>query len=489
MLIGRRSPSDEWIGANIIPEADDEGEDGDSPASPTTSERAPIWKHGRSLDDVMALYIDSDLNADDATYGDRPITTGLRFARWQLLVHISGWASLALAWFTLLDYATGKHSEVALCSDYLGSLTRALLTVTFATLDGISAVGLPILIRMRRIRAGAARRILGLGACAHAIPNLVVAVHLSLLILPLEDKEFECSGMAVLAIFCRSYITTAAGIHKAYTFLHNEAGFLATMSAASVAALASSLTDLMLGVADVGQQLSAWLFGLPCLLVIVTSHCRRLSRVMEARQRILEDEEAYNEVWNIIAQREDDNISRLDRLSGAIEEEAAHCGVLRQFVGCLDHLYADALDAQLSFASLLSDIAARSGGQFIQCPVKRPERVFQKLRRTYHGDCSRLFDLVRCSIVYGNSSGIEEGLELLRKETRIRRIKNRLHHDYDASISSGYRDLHVNIDMRCGEDRQPHICEVQLHHKRLYRVTTLDGCHQRYVDYRNLRGS
>ena len=78
-------------------------------------------------------------------------------------------------------------------------------------------------------------------------------------------------------------------------------------------------------------------------------------------------------------------------------------------------------------------------------------------------------------------------------EIVIVRIKNRLDPGYNSSLSAGYRDLMINLQIRneetCLLHVQHHIAEIQLIPRKVYnRRSNGDEVRLNYVLWRNLRG-
>ena len=87
-----------------------------------------------------------------------------------------------------------------------------------------------------------------------------------------------------------------------------------------------------------------------------------------------------------------------------------------------------------------------------EAALKPAERCRQKAKDDFGGDLSKVFDLVRCSIVVNT----EEQLIAVAKalmSLEVVRLKNR----FKAPLWNGYRDALYNIRI------SDHICEVQLH--------------------------
>ena len=83
----------------------------------------------------------------------------------------------------------------------------------------------------------------------------------------------------------------------------------------------------------------------------------------------------------------------------------------------------------------------------------------QKTMRCYGGDCSQLLDICRDAIVFDRIQDLRVMLQLLIKDPEIVivRIKNRLDPGYNSSLSAGYRDLMINLQIRNEETCLLHV--------------------------------
>ena len=83
-------------------------------------------------------------------------------------------------------------------------------------------------------------------------------------------------------------------------------------------------------------------------------------------------------------------------------------------------------------------------------------------------DVSMLVDLCRQSIVFDKISDIMTCLQAITNDTEaiVVRVKNRLDLSYDSSISAGYRDVALNLQIANKDSIElgveTHVCELQL---------------------------
>ena len=233
--------------------------------------------------------------------------------------------------------------------------------------------------------------------------------------------------------------------------------------------------------------------------------------VRAAHRLVSDDRRRYDAMWAEVCAREADGIAEL--AATADEVRRAAVGDLRQYrpvvggcsgdcteasvVGgeletCLVQLRAAAARAnpvlrakvaQWSRATgglHLQDRRGSSGAYFAPLPPegspqmawvrwaepKRAARAAEKAVRVYGGDVSRLTDLARQCVVYETAAGLAAGLRGVARdrEVAVVRVKSRLRGDYDSGATAGYRDVIVNLRLRCAAALAAgvagHVCEV-----------------------------
>ena len=83
-------------------------------------------------------------------------------------------------------------------------------------------------------------------------------------------------------------------------------------------------------------------------------------------------------------------------------------------------------------------------------------------------DVSALLDLCRQSIVFQDLKDIAVCLSVIKadSEVKVLRVKNRYDMRHQSSISAGYRDVGINLQIKTKQTRDAgtdnHICELQL---------------------------
>ena len=100
--------------------------------------------------------------------------------------------------------------------------------------------------------------------------------------------------------------------------------------------------------------------------------------------------------------------------------------------------------------------------------LKTRKRAVEKLFRSYSLEVSRLVDLCRQSLYFGNLDEILQCLKLIAEDPTVEllRVHNRLRPSFDASATAGYRDVLLNLKLRTQDTEalgvHNHVCEVQL---------------------------
>lgn len=121
------------------------------------------------------------------------------------------------------------------------------------------------------------------------------------------------------------------------------------------------------------------------------------------------------------------------------------------------------------------------------------ERVMSKARTAYDNDVSRLTDMERLALIFGDFNDMQTALQKIMSAYRLIRIKNRFAKaNANAKDTAAYRDCQLLLQVP-GSELQ---IEVQLHinviHTLKDEVATklgLDGRtgHDRYIEFRNLK--
>jgi len=147
------------------------------------------------------------------------------------------------------------------------------------------------------------------------------------------------------------------------------------------------------------------------------------------------------------------------------------------------------------FTLKLLAICEAHGGVFHRANVKGEERALQKVYRSYKGNFRRLTDLNRCGLCFDSfdqmaaclrAIGAHPDIVVLSMDER----KMRFNEAYDATLSSGYRDINITVRINTNWTRMQGLagilCEVQLHDAGYYHRKSTGGGHQAYVEHRNM---
>ena len=109
-------------------------------------------------------------------------------------------------------------------------------------------------------------------------------------------------------------------------------------------------------------------------------------------------------------------------------------------------------------------------------PLKGEPRCVEKVANEYGGLCSRLVDVVRCTVVCMNADEIVSLMEVMTTLHPVR-LKNRF--ATGCEMKTGYRDCNYSVSVT-GRNGVKHICEVQVH---LAAVLALKGKQHVFYEY------
>ena len=113
--------------------------------------------------------------------------------------------------------------------------------------------------------------------------------------------------------------------------------------------------------------------------------------------------------------------------------------------------------------------------------IKNLPRLIQKTKEKYAGDYSRILDAGRGMVVFKTAKDMLSFLKKLQTKKKIVRAKDRFSPSWDASLSSGYRDVLLNLSFKPGGA----IVELQLHLEDLLAIKNATG-HENYEMARTL---
>ena len=265
------------------------------------------------------------------------------------------------------------------------------------------------------------------------------------------------------------------------------------------------------GSVDIGMSMTI------CLLILTSSGVSvpllQLWQKQQAKKQIMPDKLQYDQVWSSVLSACGAEFDELEQLVCNHRELCSEDA--RQYVQhgdlspcqTLEDLYANNELATLQLRSSIlkwgvtsngqlhahtgqdgsyvkaKDALAEGGKQVRWAPVKRRTRVVEKAIRVHGGDLSRVTDIVRECLIFDEVGDIALCLQEIVKDQSVEvvRIKNRLHHSFDAESTAGYRDVLINLRMLSMSWK---VVEVQLILKQFDALKSKDG-HRRYVAYRN----
>ena len=150
-------------------------------------------------------------------------------------------------------------------------------------------------------------------------------------------------------------------------------------------------------------------------------------------------------------------------------------------------MYYHALSVQKLYRELCASVAAATGGQFRDAPIKGLLRTIEKSAARHDKDrrfvTDGVMDLVRGALVYHSFAGLLRGLQALFESDKfeVLRMKDRFATPTDA----GWRDVVINGRLRADRQNQ-HTVEIQLHYAPLVTVREDLGGHFIYAKQRAL---
>jgi len=139
----------------------------------------------------------------------------------------------------------------------------------------------------------------------------------------------------------------------------------------------------------------------------------------------------------------------------------------------VDDLIAEAEASNDALHAAMRHLVESVGGTYDRGPLKRRERIEEKMYADYNGDPRRVVDICRASCVFLTMTQLALALETLLAEAGliVVRAKDRLNNP----TSFGYRDMLLNIRLNGGQ----HVAELQLHLAQIHAIKPL--CHRTYA--------
>ena len=81
------------------------------------------------------------------------------------------------------------------------------------------------------------------------------------------------------------------------------------------------------------------------------------------------------------------------------------------------------------------------GARHFEAPVKRVDRCYQKVNRSYGGNFLRLLDVVRTTIVYPNVASLLKGAEAIVTDEAVRILKGDLQIVWEEGARDYFRKM------------------------------------------------
>merc|ERR1711988_1124566 len=159
-----------------------------------------------------------------------------------------------------------------------------------------------------------------------------------------------------------------------------------------------------------------------------------------------EDELEYRKVWDSM---DTEHLLAASAALGRVHADSSFVQQSTPFESAND-LLAEAEEAQpIMLESMRKAIAAFPGSHFVAGPLKREERIVEKVEKEYGGNYARVVDVVRASVVFQNAADLARLIGSLSDdeatEVKVVRVKDR----FSIPVSGGYRDMLLNV--RVGE--------------------------------------
>jgi len=155
----------------------------------------------------------------------------------------------------------------------------------------------------------------------------------------------------------------------------------------------------------------------------------------------------------------------------------------------LEHLFILGEVIDEWYQNVVSTWAAHMGLKHKGAPLKKRDRVKEKIERSYQGDGSRVLDFVRGCIITTSAAETKMACEFVMSQVIPWTVKNRYDPDYNASKIWGYRDINMQLSFDELEDTPfaGFVFELQIIHEGYLKIKS-DGQHSQYILCRNLCG-
>ncbi|UTV29753.1 RelA/SpoT domain-containing protein [Photobacterium atrarenae] len=142
-------------------------------------------------------------------------------------------------------------------------------------------------------------------------------------------------------------------------------------------------------------------------------------------------------------------------LSGLYSIDSWKAAEIRQPYPTFSPLYQAARGAQQELDGVLKRIGAATATKPLIANIKSAHRAKEKIATDLQGDCRRITDLARGSLIADDIPTLVQAFEQLSQELTIVSVKNR----FKTPAPSGYRDLNVLVRL----PQSQLVAEVQFH--------------------------
>lgn len=142
-------------------------------------------------------------------------------------------------------------------------------------------------------------------------------------------------------------------------------------------------------------------------------------------------------------------------LSGLYSIDSWKAADIRQPYQSFLPLYHAAHAAQQELDTVLNRISSETGTKPLTAKIKSPHRAKAKITTDLQGDCSRITDLARGSLIANDIPSLMQAYSQLGQTLTVVSVKNR----FKNPAASGYRDLNVLVRL----PQSQLVAEVQLH--------------------------
>lgn len=256
--------------------------------------------------------------------------------------------------------------------------------------------------------------------------------------------------IVLVSVGC-NYLGTGLGKAKYWSFAHG-------------------IVDLCLG--TIALSIVAWFF---------TRHHIVLRR---AWRDLRPDRARYEERWNALKETQTSDLEDLAEIAQEHEQEK-----VIQPLKDLDGLFAVAEMLNEWYQETVEGWANVLHLRHKRAPLKKWERVLEKVQRSYQGDVTRVLDFVRSSLIVDTVAEAKKALEFALDQAKVHALKNRYDPSYDGKVTAGYRDINLQLSFpeMEGTGFSGYIFELQIILATFLEVKSDEG-HKRYILCRNLRG-